>query len=242
MTDAELERELRGLTVAWPSEPDLAARAPFRIPAPATGRRIGLRSGMAWALALALALVAFGATMAASPSARSAVLELVGLRSARIERREPTVSPGAGLRLGARVTLARARDRAGSAVAVPSALGPPDAVHLDPAAGRVRVALVYRPRAGRPRLLVQTFRASATPFIEKSAGAATRVRRLQIDGAPAAFLEGAHGFAFSDRRRVGFETQRLAGNTLLLERDGLLTRIEGDIPLAGAVAVARSLR
>jgi hypothetical protein len=240
MGDRDLERELRELAIDWPSEPALADRVQRQIVVRARRRRASLRPALVWAVVLAL--VAFGTTMAVSPSARSAVLELVGLRSARIERREPSVSPGAGLRLGARVTLAQARDRAGFDVAVPAALGAPDAVHLDRAGGRARVALVYRAQAGRPRLLVQTLQAIATPLIEKSAGAATRVRRLRIDGAPAAFLQGAHGFAFLDQSTATFEAQRLAGNTLLLERGGLLTRIEGNISLARAIAIARSLQ
>jgi hypothetical protein len=42
---------------------------------------------------------------------------------------------------------------------------------------------------------------------------------------------------------VEFEDQRLAGNTLLVERaDGLLLRVEGDITRDDAVRIARSLR
>jgi len=227
--------------VSWPPEPDLAGGVRARIAAarPAA-RRAAWRPALGWALGLAL--LAFGATMAASPAARSAVLELLGLRSVRVERREPAPSPGAGLGLGPRVGLADARGRAGFAVEVPEALGRPDAVHLDPAGGRPRVAFVYAARPGRPRVLVQQLEASAEPLIEKSAGTATRVHRLTVAGAPAVFLEGAHGFAFLDRGQATYEEQRLAGNTLLLERGGGLTRIEGDLPLARAVRIARSLR
>ena len=39
-----------------------------------------------------------------------------------------------------------------------------------------------------------------------------------------------------------FEDQRLAGNTLLVERaDGLLIRVEGDLTRDRAVAIARSV-
>lgn len=241
---ADLDRELRELAVAWPSEPDLAGRVRARIAEPEPGQR---RPRMAWRTVVAwtfvLGFAAFGATLAASPAARSAVLELLGLRSVRIERREPAASPGAGLGLGRRVALARARAEAGFPVRVPAVLGPPDAVHLDPAGGRPRVALLYGARRDRPRLLIQSLRASATPLVEKSAGAATRIRRMRIAGAPAVFLEGAHGFAFlDDQGRAIYEDQRLAGNTLLLERDGVLTRIEGDVPLERAATIAGSLR
>jgi hypothetical protein len=35
---------------------------------------------------------------------------------------------------------------------------------------------------------------------------------------------------------------RVAGNVLLVERDELLVRVEGDLPKAEAVRIARSLR
>ena len=92
-------------------------------------------------------------------------------------------------------------------------------------------------------MLVTEFRAQVTPLIQKSAGSATRVRRLTVDGQPAFFLEGSHGFAFLDEGdNATYEDQRLAGNTLLVERDGLLLRIEGDLSQAAAVRIARSTR
>jgi len=53
-----------------------------------------------------------------------------------------------------------------------------------------------------------------------------------------------HGFAYiGDTGEPIFEEPRLAGPTLLVERaDGLLVRIEGRIPRARAVEVARSIR
>ena len=116
-----------------------------------------------------------------------------------------------------------------------------------PAGGRV--SLVYGPRPGIARaettgagVLVTEFRAVAEPVLEKAAGGATRVRRLSVDGEPAFFLEGSHGFAFLEQGGdVAFEDQRLAGNTLLVERDGLLLRVEGDLSQAAAVRIARSV-
>ena len=67
-----------------------------------------------------------------------------------------------------------------------------------------------------------------------------------MDGDPAFFLSGApHGFAYynPDTERPNFEEQRLAGNTLLVDRsDGMLLRIEGDISRDRAVEIAESMR
>ena len=188
--------------------------------------------------------------MAASPDARSAVLEWLGLKSVRIERREPRAPPprparSAPARLGTPVTLAQARAaRPFRRCAGRAGWG---------ARRRLRsassVALVYGEREGyvaRARtgaaLLVQEFPARVGQFIEK----------------PSAWARGPSGCASTATRRTSspartgsptsgggtrrFEEQRLAGNTLLVERaDGLLLRVEGDITRDRAVAVARSI-
>jgi hypothetical protein len=240
---SDLERELRELPVAWPDTPDLAAavaagRGAAR--APRAGRRL---DWPAWRIAVALAAALIAVVMAVPP-ARSAVLDWLGFASVRIERGEPRPSRfGSELSLGEPVTLDQARRRAGFPLVVPEAAGPPDAVYLsrDPA----RVDFVYRSGSG-VGLLVTQFRAVASPVIEKVAGEGTRVERLQVDGDPAFFLSGArHGFAYipEDSRYGGFEEQRLAGNTLLVDRrDGVLLRIEGELSREEAVRIAASAR
>jgi hypothetical protein len=160
---------------------------------------------------------------------------------------------GAHLRDPARVEIERApldpdvgRDLdLGTPIAVPPgarlprALGEPDAVYETPLPdGSTAASLVYR---GPPMVLVQTFRASVTPFIEKTVSQATDVRRLTIDGAPAYWIDGSHGFAFEAGRGVAYEDQRLADRVLLVERDGLLIRVEGAISRDRAVEIARSI-
>ena len=252
MTMADLGAELRALDVDWPATPDLAAAVAAQVEAaPARpARRRAWRPVLAYGLAAAAA--AFALTMAVSPDARSAVLEWLGLKSVRVERREPVAPPprpgtlGAGLGLGTPATLAEARERS-PFLRLPAAegLGEPDAVYL----GR-GVALVYGARPGYPpaaetgaALLVQEFPARVGPFIEKAIGTGSRLERLRVDGAPAYFITGSHGFAYEDDEGgVTFEDKRLAGNTLLVERaDGLLIRIEGDLARDRAIAVARSI-
>jgi hypothetical protein len=247
----ELHDELTALSIEWPATPDLAAAVTARLAAPAPARaRRAWRPALAYALAALAA--AFALTMAASPDARSAVLEWLGLKSVKIERREPSAPPpapgklGAGLGLGTPATLAEAR-RNSPFLRVPAAagLGRPDAIYV----GAGSVSLVYGKRPGYARsettgaaVLVQEFRARVGPFIEKTLGSGTRLERLRIGGDPAYFITGAHGFAYQQGEQVNFEDQRLAGNTLLLERaDGLLIRVEGDLSRDRAVAIAESV-
>jgi hypothetical protein len=256
MTD--LQAELRALPVDWPETPDLSGRVAERLEAGRAPRRRwpALRPGWRPAVAYALAAVAaaFALTMAASPDARSAVLEFLGLKSVKIERRQPAAPPprpgslGSGLRLGTPVTLAQAR-RVRPFLTLPEAagLGEPDAVY----AGLRSIALVYGSRPGYARarttgaaLLVQEFPGRVGPFIQKTLGAGAHLTRLRVDGAPAYFIAGAHGFAYAGQSAgdIRFEDQRLAGNTLLVERaDGRLLRIEGDITAERAVEIARSI-
>ena len=228
---ADLHAELTALAVDWPETPDLVEGVLARVEAPERPRRrrIGWRPALAYGLAALAA--AFALTMAASPDARSAVLEWLGLKSVKIERREPR-PVDSGLPLGTPVTLEQARRRA-PFLSLPAVLGEPSAVH----AGRNSVALVYD-----GPILVQEFPARVEPFIEKTLGTGARLERLQVDGAPAYWITGAHGFAYESDGGGFFEDQRLAGNTLLVERaDGLLIRVEGELTRDRAVAIAESV-
>jgi hypothetical protein len=263
---AELERALLALEVEWPETPDLASAVLVRLEAepaaapPARRRPVVPRLALAYGLAILVA--ALGVTMAVSPAARSAILEFLGLKGARIERREPTAPPppatraplGADLGLGRPRTLAQARADAGFAVLVPAlpSLGEPDRVYVDelPFAGAA-VSLVYGDRPGIPRspqtgaaLLVSQFRASVNEdIIVKATGGGARVEPVRVDGERGYFISGApHGFAYLGEGGVGFQDQRLAGSTLLLERGELLLRVEGEVARAEAIEIARSAR
>jgi hypothetical protein len=248
---SDLDRELRALTIEWPETPDVAAAVAARLhEAPPARRRWRPRPALAYALAAVVAAAAIG--LAASPSARSAILEFFGLESVQVERREPRPAPGpVDLDLGQRVSLDEARRRAGFGVLVPSLapLGAPDAAYV--ATEPVRVALVYGARPGIPRsretrvaLLIVELRAEVGPLVQKSIGQGTRLERFRIDGDPAYFISGrVHGFAYQDESGgAHFEEPRLAGNVLLVERGGLLLRVEGRVSRDQAVRIVRSMR
>jgi hypothetical protein len=238
---SDLEHELRELPVAWPETPDVAAAVVARLAGAPAPRRRRRPQWPAWQIGVAIA-AALVAVVMAVPPARSAVLEWLGFASVRIERGEPRPSQfGSELSLGEAVTLEQARRQAGFPLAIPAAAGRPDGVYLS--RNPARVDFVYR-RGADVGLLVTQFRAVATPLIEKTVGEGTRVERLQVRGDPAFFLSGAaHGFAYmtDDSSYGGFEEQRLAGDTLLVDRrDGVLLRIEGELSREEAVRIAES--
>jgi hypothetical protein len=246
---SELELELRELRIDWPETPDIAGALEGRLATPPARRRRAWFDRPVWQLAVAATALIIAVVMAVPP-ARSAVLDLLGFSSVRIVREEPRPSRFAsGLALGEPVTLEQARRR--FPVLVPEAVGDPDAVYLteDPS---VRVDLVYRARPGLPAssntgagLLVTEFHSVAEPLIEKTVGMGSSVERLTVGGDPAFFISGAdHGFAHIQRGSTGaFEPQRLAGNTLLVDRsDGVLLRVEGELSRDEAVRIAESAR
>jgi hypothetical protein len=237
-----LERELAELQIEWPETPDVAAAVSARLVSPPPRRRWWV-ARPAWQVAVAALALVIAVVMAVPPT-RAAVLDLLGLRSVRIEHREPRPSTfGRGLSLGTPVTLEQARRRADFPVKVPAALGPPDGVYFSE--NPARVDFVYRD-GHRVGTLVTELRAAATPVIEKAIGSASKFERLEVGGDRAYFISGGqHGFAFipAGSQEPVFEDQRLAGNTLLVERsDGLLLRIEGKLDRDAAVRIAESVR
>jgi hypothetical protein len=94
---------------------------------------------------------------------------------------------------------------------------------------------------------VSEFRGDLSPdYFGKTAGQATRIERLRVDGESAIWLEGAPHFFFYRPPDVpgGFREERLriAQNVLLLERGRVLVRLEGAFGLELALELARSLR
>lgn len=240
---SELERELRALgrETAFPAGPDLVEPVLAEL-----GRRARYRP--AWSVRRRPLLVAFGvlalavAAALAVPPARSALAELFRVGGATIERVEtlPDTQPNARLVPGRPLALAEARARAGFRIRTPAGCRHCDAVVYDGTIPGGRVTLVWPDE--RPRLFLMQFQGEATPYVEKLASPRTGVRAVSVDGVSGYWVAGSpHAVIFRDASGRVILGRRLARNVLLWERGGITYRLEGDIPLSRALAIARSL-
>jgi len=244
LSDAELEATLRdiGRHLVTPVTPNLAAGVRARL----AGRREPRRP---WMFALAPALLTVVVLVGGATAA-----ELVRLRGVDVFR-VPAVSapPRQALDLGERVTLAIA-----GTLMQPQPLrtsgdpvfGTPDDVYAR-RQGNAQVSFVYAPRPGLPPgptghgALVTQLRGSLDrSLIGKGVGPGARVESVLVGDAPGIWIEGeAHFFFYRDSAgNILQETLRLAGNTLLWQRDGVLLRLEAQVDRQRALEIASSFR
>jgi hypothetical protein len=249
---SELERSLRllGDAVAFPEAPDVSEAVQRRLGGLRPERRRPRRRTLV--LAFAVVALAIGAAMAVPP-ARTAILEFFGLRGATVQRVDslPTVTqpdspdPGSQLLLGEPLPVEDER------LLVPAALGRPDAAYAAEEDYGLRLTLVYGPGDGVPRsqytgvgILVTEFDGAIdTRYLDKMVDADTSVEQLTVGGNRALWLEGGPHFVVfrTESGEIGEDVGRLAGNTLLIEHEGMLVRIEGQIDRAQAIEIAESL-
>ena len=236
---AELDLALRelGRHVEFPPTPDLAS---------GVRRRLGERRRTWWqrpvVIALAILGVAIGAVLAVPP-ARTAVLDWLGIRGARITRVEklPPAPAVGNLDLGRPITLTEARRRA-PWLLVPSAegVGAPDLVARSAQVPGGKITLLWGTRRD-VHLLLTEFRGEA--FVEKLVEPGAKVELLQVDGSRGAWVGGSHVLVYRDRNGlVREDTSRLAGKTLLWQRGEVTLRLEGDFSKQEALRIARSAR
>jgi hypothetical protein len=226
-----VDDHLRALELEWPPEPDVSGAVRARLEA-RPRRRLLPR------IAVPIAVLVL---IAAVPSARSTVLDWLGIGGETIERVPEAPSHTATpLDLGTRVPLPRD-------ALVPAALGRPEAVYE---AGDV-VTLLYRPRLGLPEsehtgagaLLEQFPGRTRAEYVRKQAGPHTRVDRVTVGGEPGFWIAGAeHGLLYEDPSGAIVEARaRLAGNALVWRHGDRTLRLEADIPKSRALAIARSI-
>ena len=229
---AELDAVLieLGRHVECPPAPDLA---------PAVRKRLGERR--AWrrpvAIALAVLVVALGAALAV-PSARTALLDWLGLRGVQIVRVEqlPPAPVLGRLDLGGSVSLAEARRRA------PWLLVPheaPDSIYLSAAIPGGKISLLWGTPA-HVRLLLTEFRGEA--FVQKLIAPDARIEPVDV-GDIGAWLDQPHVLLYRNRNgQFRQDTARLAGKTLLWQQGDVTLRLEGDLSKEKALQIARSAR
>jgi hypothetical protein len=244
-----LERDLRALADGFPETPVLApgiVAAFQRACARRRHRRVAL-------LVLAVFLLVPATALAVSGDLRDRVLETFGLRNVRITTvpRFPDVGPEARrLQLGPRISLAQARKDLKASVQAPSVLGAPDGIFEEQLDSGVDVSFLYEPRTvaerigTRKRVLVSLVRGTIDKTIlGKTIASATKATPFEIDGEPALLLSGHPHLLviFRAGGRLDQTYSRLVGTTLLWQRGDLLVRVEGDLPEARLIAIARSL-
>lgn len=197
------------------------------------------------------AVVAAAVVVGVVPPLRGAVADWLGLPGVRIEvrdRLEPP--PERGLDFGRPTALEDASRQVGFPLARIRTPGlPPPTVHVStegPTAGHV--TLVYPPSAAHPEvqrtgvgLLLAQFRSDVgTGIVVKQVGPGTQVRPVQVGPHAGYWVEGRpHVVTYVDAQgRTHDESSRLVANTLLWTRDGITFRLEGQVSLDAALALA----
>ncbi|HET6918066.1 MAG TPA: hypothetical protein VFI46_01235 [Jiangellaceae bacterium] len=260
---AELEAQLRqlGRKLEVPAAPDYATRVRERLASdppttrPATWRRrIGPLGSFRPLVAASIVLLLAVAIVLSVPSTREAVAELFGFTGVRV-RTLPTAAPSprttldADLDLGEPVTLDQAREQVSFPVSVPSDpdLGAPDAVYVRNERGLESVSLVYRPRPGFPAgadaqvgLLVSEYSGTARPYFEKLINSGVSMTRVTVAARwPGLYFDAPHEILVrSPDGIVHADRPRLVAPTLLWVQGDVTYRMEGNVDLERALAVA----
>jgi hypothetical protein len=231
----------------------VADRAADPIPRPARREpaRLARRGARRPLVLVAAALVVALAVAVAVPGSRAALARLLGIGGVAIVRvDEAPDAPAAPYDLGAEIDVADLAARAPAPV-VPDGLGPPDAAFAGEPAGAV--SAVWRPApdlppvgddpAG-PGLIVTAIPGPVdAPVMTKEVGPGSDVRSTTVGGNAAYWISGApHAVGIvAGTGGAGGEEVRLAGNTLLWTDAGVTYRLESDLALDAAVALAERL-
>jgi hypothetical protein len=239
-----LEAALRELAadIAYPPTPDVRAALSMRLATPVRDRW--------WPGPLPRAVVlAAVTTLLLAAVAAALVLALPGLRIT-ITPELPTPTLGTRLALGEPAAADTLSTRATFTVHLPRTLGTPDEAYVA-ADGRV-VTLLYAADRSLPEiggtgigLLLQQFDGTLdSGQVEKlvpEVGAT--VAPVEVAGEPGFWIEGhPHVVRFIDPSGAeGMAPSRLAGDTLVWERGGILYRIESELGRAATIQVAETI-
>ena len=230
---AELETALRqlGAELEFPPTPDLASAIRGRLERPRAWRRPVL-------IGLAVLVVAIGAALAV-PSARTAILDWLGLRNVSVVRVDelPPARPLGRLDLGREVTLAEAKRRA-DWLRVPARK--PDHVYVSDLVPGGRLTLLWGTPSEVRLLLTET---SGRAFIEKMVEGESEVEPVDIGDGGAWFEGRTHRDVPGPRRHAprehgrGWRRARSPGSS-----GDVTLRLEGNISKDEALRLARDIQ
>jgi len=242
--DADLRALGRTLVVAPPAE-DLVEQVLARVAAglePTRARDRGrTRRRRLVAVIIALVLLGLGLT----PPVRAAVVEWLRIGGVLVRTGPPasgpSPTPSAPPTIGPTVSLAEAKALVDFPVGVPAELGPPDRVSVS--ADRWVVAMDWG--SGADRLHLDQFDGGLSWMFLKRTRDPFQV--TNVNGRDAVWFATAHPISYVDRSgRERTEEARIAGPCLVWEREvagrRVTLRLEGNQPLADAVAAAESVR
>jgi hypothetical protein len=235
MATADLERRLRelGSEIAYPATPNIARAVRARIRPVPLWRR--------WRVVLAAAavlLVTLASSVALIPDARRTVAGFLGLPGFQVQKVKvlPSPSPVRGSRA---VTLDEARSLVQFSLITP---GPPEKVHAVtfndvPPGGEVELDLASG------AILTEVRGGIEQGIFTKMVGPDGQVSEVKVGASTGYwFSGGAHVFVYLDANgQYRDEDMRLAGDTLVFERNGVLVRVEGAKNEADALRIAALL-
>jgi len=242
--DADLRALGRTLVVAPPAE-DLVEQVLARVaagPEPTRARDRG-RTRRRRLVAVIIALVLLGLGLTAP--VRAAVVEWLRIGGVLVRTGPPasgpSPTPSAPPTIGPTVSLAEAKALVDFPVGVPAELGPPDRVSVS--ADRRVVAMDWG--SGADRLHLDQFDGGLSWMFLKRTRDPFQV--TNVNGRDAVWFATAHPISYVDRSgRERTEEARIAGPCLVWEREvggrRVTLRLEGNQPLADAVAAAESVR
>jgi hypothetical protein len=239
----DLEQELRRLSgeIDVPAPPDVTVVVRRRIAEPAPRRPAPLASGWwSWVTLAAVLVAVVAVAFAIVPQVRATAGDLFRFAGVDVQWGEPAAPAAPVAPLPSQRDIAdidAAQRSAAFPIGVPGSLGAPDRV-LVADGGRV-VSLLYGASGDAIRL--DEFDGMLDPVFAKTVGsAATHVDVLGADGL---WFSEPHSVTYVGRDgRLFDESARLSGATLIWQSVDVTYRLEGNLDLAEARAIAESVR
>jgi hypothetical protein len=246
-TGDDIERALRSLAreVEFPRTPSLTASVTARLQMERRARERPPFPGVAvWSRrrTLVLAAAAILLLLVLAAAARLAI----GAIEIRVVPSPPTPHANAQVTgLGPSLGLADAQARVGFPIGVPSALGPPDEVHMVRSLyDRRAVVLAWAPRDGVPRI-------GGTPWgavlIELPGRQELAFKELMVDEHRTVSVAGVEGLWLSTPHSLVLLTPHgerrfsVSGNVLVWQRGAVTYRLETALDERETLSIARTL-
>ncbi len=232
MTDVGLEQRLASLGAAlqFPAADALADDVVAAIGRPPTASRWKRVVLVAAAVVLVVAVI-----VTAVPDSRHAVARWLGLARLPVHV-VGQLPPDARAELGPPLTLAEASRRAGVVPYVATGLGEPVGVY---APGGRYVAVRYDD-AGTAVLVTTLPGTFGDVLFGKLVTSGAQVSEVDVGDATGVWITAPHVF-LHESPTGGVRDSRLVADTLAWEVGDVIVRVEGDVPLARAVAIGRGV-